>query len=84
MKSKLMKAAATGGIALAAVGIGAGVASAEPNHNQDPQSSWQQNRQDDHQQDHRNDRWDDRNHRWEVAPTPHGFWFFDRWIPTPW
>ena len=87
MKSTIAKAALTGGVALAALGIGAGVASADPAHNYTPdrQNNWQQD------QDHRND-WqqnqrrdnDDHYQQPQHHDWDHGFWFFGRWIPLPW
>ncbi|MCX5043658.1 hypothetical protein OG921_10830 [Aldersonia sp. NBC_00410] len=96
MKSMLVKTAATGGIALAALGVGAGVASAEPTHNQDPQPTWQQDQQrdtnnwdnnrDNNNRDNNN--WDSNRNNHDQHPqfgaAPHGFWFFGQWIPLPW
>lgn len=88
MKSMLVKTAATGGIALAALGVGAGVASAEPTHNQDPQPTWQQDQHRDNNNRDNNNNWDNNRNNQDQHPqfgaAPHGFWFFGQWIPLPW
>ncbi|EHI40212.1 hypothetical protein OPAG_01044 [Rhodococcus opacus PD630] len=84
MKSVVTKAVATGGIALAALGIGAGVASADPvGHNpapaqqqQAPQPQQQQQAPQPQQQQHAPQ-------QQAPAPSPHGFWFFGTWVPLP-
>ena len=74
MKSVVTKAVATGGIALAALGIGAGVASADPvGHNPAPA---QQQQAPQPQQQHAPQ-------QQTPAPSPHGFWFFGTWVSLP-
>ncbi|GCE41939.1 hypothetical protein Rhow_005598 [Rhodococcus wratislaviensis] len=77
MKSVVTKAVATGGIALAALGIGAGVASADPvGHN--PVPAQQQQAPQPPQQQHA-----PQQQQQAPAPSPHGFWFFGTWVPLP-
>ncbi len=68
LKSKVAKAAVAGGIALAAVGAGAGIASADPGHDD---------------RDQGRDHAPEQQHHGDPQPSQHGFWFFDQWVPLP-
>jgi len=78
LKTKLAKATITGGIALAALGLGAGIAGADPGRNdhgpvpEQQHNDWQRNDQ------QRND-WQHN----DQQPSPHGFWIFGQWIALP-
>nr|WP_216912414.1 hypothetical protein [Nocardia noduli] len=82
MKTKVAKATMVGGVALAALGLGAGVASADPGHDDRgrgsvPEQQYQE-RQGQDQQRQEQQRGDQ-----HQQPSPHGFWIFGQWIPLP-
>lgn len=77
MRKTMVKVATAGAVTLGLVGIGAGVASAEPAHNPGQEQQWQHDQRGDNQ---------NRDHHQEQQapqPAPHGFWFFGTWIPLP-
>ncbi len=74
VKSKLAKGVVASGLALGVLGIGAGVASAEPNHAPEQNQQYpaqQQNPAPQH------------NQAPQQNPAPHGFWIFGQWVPLP-
>jgi hypothetical protein len=73
IKSKLAKGAIAGGVLVGLLGVGAGVASADPGQDQRPGTEQQQQGRDQRQDQQRHDQ----------QPQGHGFWFFGQWIPLP-
>lgn len=70
IKSTLARTAVAGNLAVGAIGVAAGVASADPGgHDQRPGA----------QQEHRPQQ---PQHHDQGAPQ-HGFWFFGTWVPLP-
>lgn len=87
IKSKLAKTAVAGGVVLGLLGIGAGVASADPGPDQRPVPQQQQGPGPDRQQpqgpDWQQPQGPDRHQDPTPQPAQHGFWFFGLWIPLP-
>ncbi|MFI6773079.1 hypothetical protein [Nocardia sp. NPDC050412] len=77
IKSKLAKGAIAGGVLVGLLGVGAGVASADPGQGQRPGIEQQQQGHD-QRSDQRQDQ-----QRHDQQPQSHGFWFFGQWIPLP-
>ncbi len=76
LKTKVAKATMVGGVALAALGLGAGVASADPGHDDRGRGAVpEQQRQEPQRQEPQQQR--------QQQPSPHGFWIFGQWIPLP-
>ncbi|MEU0503378.1 hypothetical protein [Nocardia sp. NPDC005998] len=77
IKSKLAKGAIAGGVLVGLLGVGAGVANADPGADQRPTAEQQQGhdqqRPDQHQEHQRPDQ----------QQAGHGFWLFGQWIPLP-
>ncbi|MFD6160061.1 hypothetical protein ACFWF7_29900 [Nocardia sp. NPDC060256] len=75
IKSKLAKTALATGLAIGVLGIGAGVASADPGHDQQPG----------HGQDQHPGPGSQPGPQPGPSPQPagHGFWLFGQWIPLP-
>ncbi|WP_370737305.1 hypothetical protein [Nocardia seriolae] len=71
LKSKIAKVTVAGGIALSTLGIGAGVANADPVAPQPAPTQTQQNPNHDKQNPS------------NQQPAGHGFWLFGLWIPLP-
>lgn len=78
IKSKLAKGAIAGGVLVGVLGVGAGVASADPGQDQRPGIEQQQQGHDQQRGDQRQDQ-----QRHDQQPQSHGFWFFGQWIPLP-
>jgi len=76
IKSKLAKGAIAGGVLVGLLGVGAGVASADPGQDQQrPVPQQQQNGHDQRPDQHQDQR--------DQQPAGHGFWLFGQWIPLP-
>jgi hypothetical protein len=86
IKSKLAKGAIAGGVLVGLLGVGAGVASADPGPDQRPAAEQQQGhdqqRPDEHRDQQRPDQHQEQQ-RPDQQPAGHGFWLFGQWIPLP-
>ncbi|MEV5652553.1 hypothetical protein AB0L57_30250 [Nocardia sp. NPDC052254] len=90
VKSRIAKITAASALTVGIVGLGAGIASAQPAQQPAPQQQQQQNDQRPQNDSNRNDqdrnnqdRHDQDRHDQNRQPAGHGFWFFGTWIPLP-
>ncbi|MEU6560620.1 hypothetical protein [Nocardia nova] len=86
MKSRIAKVTAASALTVGIVGLGAGIASAQPaqqpaQQQQQQQHNDQQPQNDQNRQDQ--NRRDQDRHDQAQQPAGHGFWFFGTWIPLP-
>ncbi|NKY87196.1 hypothetical protein [Nocardia veterana] len=78
IKSKLVKLTAAGALTAGLVGLGAGIAAADPG----PQQPNEPGRQQQHDPRPQNTPGPD-HHDQDSRPAGHGFWFFGNWVPLP-